>query len=241
MAQLAGMGGRVPRDTLEPKLTAPIRAPARSLWRTDPPTLLRLLAGLWIFGAGEACLVLATLGNSPWTVLAQGISEQSGAGVGEVTIAVSFVVLLLWIPRRQRPGLGTLLNAIVVGLAIAVTLRALGEPGQLAVRLALVAGGIALVGAGSGLYLTSNLGPGPRDGLMTGLHARTGRSLRQVRTSIEVTVTLAGAALGGRVGLGTLAFALLIGPSVQLFIGLGGGLDSEQQPIDAPPATRPPG
>ena len=238
MAQLAGMGRRVRRDALEPKLTAPIPSPARSLWRTDPPTLLRLLAGLWIFGAGEACLVLATLGNSPWTVLAQGISEQSGAGVGEVTIAVSFVVLLLWIPLRQRPGLGTLLNAIVVGLAIAVTLRALGEPSQLAVRLALVAGGIALVGAGSGLYLTSNLGPGPRDGLMTGIHARTGRSLRLVRTSIEVTVTLAGAALGGRVGLGTLAFALLIGPSVQLFIGLGGGLDPAPQPIDSsPPAT----
>lgn len=216
-------------------------SPAGSLWRTDPPTLLRLLVGLWIFGAGEACLVLATLGNSPWTVLAQGISEQSGAGIGEVTIAVSFVVLLLWIPLRQRPGLGTLLNAVVVGLAIAVTLQVLGEPSQLAVRLALVAGGIALVGAGSGLYLTSNLGPGPRDGLMTGLHASTGRSLRQVRTSIEVTVTLAGAALGGRVGLGTLAFALLIGPSVQLFVGLGGGLGPEQQPIDTPPpATRPP-
>ena len=238
MAQLAGVGRRVRRGALEPKLTAPIRSPARSLWRTDLPTLVRLLVGLWIFGAGEACLVLATLGNSPWTVLAEGISEQSGAGVGEVTIAVSFVVLLLWIPLRQRPGLGTLLNAVVVGLAIAVTLQVLGEPGQLAVRLALVAGGIALVGAGSGLYLTSHLGPGPRDGLMTGIHARTGRSLRQVRTSIEVTVTLAGAALGGRVGLGTLAFALLIGPSVQLFIGLGGGLDPAPQPIDSsPPAT----
>jgi uncharacterized membrane protein YczE len=197
-----------------------------SLWRTDPPTLLRLLVGLWIFGTGEACLVLATLGNSPWTVLAEGISKQSGAGIGEVTIAVSFIVLLLWIPLRQRPGLGTLLNAVVIGLAIAVTLQAFGEPSELAFRLALVAGGIALVAAGSGLYLTSNLGPGPRDGLMTGLHARTGRSLRLVRTTIEVSVTLAGAALGGRVGLGTLAFALLIGPGVQLFVGLGGGIGS---------------
>lgn len=197
-----------------------------SLWRTDLATLVRLLTGLWIFGTGEACLVLATLGNSPWTVLAEGVSEQTGVGIGEVTIAISFVVLLLWIPLRQRPGLGTVLNAIVIGLAIAVTLGAVGEPSQLWLRVALVLGGIALVGAGSGLYLTSRLGPGARDGLMTGLHARTGRSLRLIRTSIEVTVTVAGAALGGTVGLGTLAFALLIGPSVQLFVGLGGGLGS---------------
>lgn len=204
-----------------------------SLWRIDPPILGRLLAGLWIFGVGEACLVLATLGNSPWTVLAEGVSEQSGAGIGEVTIVISFVVLLLWIPLRQRPGLGTILNAIVVGVAIGVTLRLVDGPTELPWRLALVAGGIALVGAGSGLYLTSHLGPGPRDGLMTGLHLRTGRSLRLVRTGLEVTVTIAGAALGGTVGIGTLAFALLIGPAVQLFVGLGGGLTAR-----ADPATR---
>lgn len=180
--------------------------------------------GLWIFGAGEACLVLAALGNSPWTVLADGVSEQTGVGIGEVTIALSFVVLLLWFPLRQRPGLGTILNAIVVGLALGVTVNLFGEADALAVRLALVAGGIALVGAGSGLYLTTRLGPGPRDGLMTGLHAKTGRSLRLVRTGLEVGVTVAGAALGGTVGIGTLAFALLIGPAVQLFVGLAGGL-----------------
>lgn len=169
--------------------------------------------------------MLAALGNSPWTVLAEGASEQTAVGIGEVTIAISFVVLLLWIPLRQRPGLGTILNAIVVGVAIGLTLEVVSEQaGRLGIRLALVAGGIALVGAGSGLYLTSRLGPGPRDGLMTGLHAKTGRSLRLVRTVIEVAVTLAGAALGGTVGVGTLAFALLIGPSVQLFVGLAGGL-----------------
>ena len=196
-----------------------------SLWRTDAPTLARLIAGLWIFGVGEACLVVSALGNSPWTVLAEGVSNQTQAGIGEVTIAISFVVLLLWIPLHQRPGLGTILNAIVVGLAIAVTLAVVdGQAGAPALRLGLVAGGIALVGAGSGLYLTSRLGPGPRDGLMTGLHARTGRSLRRVRTGLEVGVTVAGAALGGTVGVGTLAFALLIGPSVQLFVGLAGGL-----------------
>lgn len=177
--------------------------------------------------------MLATLGNSPWTVLAEGVAEQTYAGIGEVTIALSFVVLLAWVPLRQRPGLGTLLNAIVVGLAIGVTLGAVGAPSQVPIRIALVVGGIALVGGGSGLYLTSRLGPGPRDGLMTGLHERTGRSLRWVRTSLEVSVTVAGAALGGTVGFGTLAFALLIGPSVQLFVGLAGGLSGDGAP--APP------
>lgn len=217
----SGESGGLPRGPLRPHA---------SLWRTDAPTLARLLAGLWIFGVGEACLVLATLGNSPWTVLAEGVSEQSGVGIGEVTVAISLVVLLLWIPLRQRPGLGTILNAIVVGVALGVTLGLIDGPAALSLRLALVPGGIALVGAGSGLYLTSRLGPGPRDGLMTGLHRRTGRSLRLVRTGLEVTVTVAGAALGGTVGIGTLAFALLIGPAVQLFVGLGGGLMARSEP-----------
>jgi len=121
-----------------------------------------------IFGSGEALLVLATLGNSPWTVLAEGASEQTGAGIGVWTIVISFLVLLAWIPLRQRPGLGTILNAIVIGVAIAVTLSLLSEPDQLGVRLVLVFVAIAMVGIGSGLYLTSRLGAGPRDGLMTG-------------------------------------------------------------------------
>ena len=203
-----------------------------SLWRTDARTLLRLLAGLWIFGTGEALLVLATLGNSPWTVLAEGASEQTGAGIGFWTIVISFLVLLAWIPLRQRPGLGTILNAIVIGVAIAITLDLVGRPDQIGVRLGLVVVAISMVGVGSGLYLTSRLGPGPRDGLMTGLHERTGRSLRLIRTGIEVSVTAAGAVLGGTVGVGTLAFALLIGPAVQLFVGLGGGLEGR-----APPST----
>ena len=203
-----------------------------SLWRTDARTLARLLVGLWIFGTGDALLILATLGNSPWTVLAEGASEQTGAGIGVWTIVISFLVLLAWIPLRQRPGLGTILNAIVIGVAIAVTLSLLSEPDQLGVRLVLVFVAIAMVGIGSGLYLTSRLGPGPRDGLMTGLYQRTGRSLRVIRTGIEVSVTVAGALLGGRVGIGTLAFAVLIGPAVQLFVGLGGGLEGR-----APPST----
>ena len=201
-----------------------------SLWRTDARTLVRLLAGLWIFGIGEALLVVATLGNSPWTVLAEGVSEQAGAGIGFWTIVISFLVLLAWIPLRQRPGLGTILNAIVIGVAIAITLDLVGRPDQIGVRLGLVVLAISMVGVGSGLYLTSRLGPGPRDGLMTGLHERTGRSLRLIRTGIEVSVTAAGAVLGGTVGVGTLAFALLIGPAVQLFVGLGGGLAAPVAP-----------
>jgi len=202
-----------------------MEVPRRSLWRTDARTLSRLLLGLWLFGAGDALLVLAAFGNAPWTVLAEGASKQTGAGIGAWTIVISFLVLLAWIPLRQPPGLGTVLNAIVVGLAIAVTLRLLEEPEALVVRLMAVLIAIALVGIGSGLYLTSRLGPGPRDGLMTGLHERTGKSLRLIRTSLEVLVTLAGVALGGTVGIGTIAFALLIGPAVQLFVRLGGGLE----------------
>ena len=187
------------------------------------------MAGLWIFGTGEACLILAGLGNSPWTVLAQGISEQTGVGIGEITVCVSFGVLLLWIPLRQRPGLGTVMNAIFVGVAIGVDLDLVGSPHGLVFRLLLMFGGVAIVGVGSGIYLTCRLGPGPRDGLMTGLHARTGRSLRLVRTCIEASVTVAGFALGGTVGVGTLAFAVLIGPFVQLFVRLGGGLSSPEE------------
>lgn len=194
------------------------------------------MTGLWIFGVGEACLVLATLGNSPWTVLAEGVAEQTRVGLGAVTIALSFVVLLLWIPLRQRPGLGTVLNAVVVGLAIGVTVSLLDGPASPFARLGLVLLGIALVGVGSGLYLTSHLGPGPRDGLMTGLHERTGRSLRLVRTGIEVAATAGGAALGGTVGLGTLAFAVLIGPSVQLSVRLGGGLGARPKAKAAHPS-----
>jgi uncharacterized membrane protein YczE len=156
-------------------------------------------------------------------VLAEGFAKHTPLAIGGATVAISFVVLALWIPLRQRPGLGTVLNAIVIGVAIDVTLPLFPGPGGLVARLAFVAGGIALVGLGSGLYLTSRLGPGPRDGLMTGLHFRTGRSLRLVRTGIEGTALLVGALLGGTVGIGTVAFALLIGPAVQAGVKALGG------------------
>jgi uncharacterized membrane protein YczE len=197
-----------------------------SRWRPTPARFARLMLGLSVFGAGEALLVASELGNSPWTVLAEGLAKQTGLAVGGATVVVSLVVLLLWLPLRQRPGLGTVLNAVWIGVAIDLTLLAL--PGNLPVglRIALVPLGIALVGLGSGLYLTSRLGPGPRDGLMTGLHRRTGLSLRLVRACIEVSAVVVGFALGGTVGAGTVAFALLIGPAVQASVHRLGGRDT---------------
>lgn len=198
----------------------PPAAVAPSLWRPGPARLSRLLAGLAIFGAGEACLVHSELGNSPWTVLAEGVARHTPLAIGAATVAISALVLALWIPLRQRPGLGTVLNAVLIGVAIDVTLARLPPVEAIGVRLGFVALGIALVAFGSGLYLTTRLGPGPRDGLMTGLHRRTGRSLRLVRTLIEGGALVAGFLLGGTVGLGTVAFAVLIGPGVQAAVRL---------------------
>ena len=184
------------------------------LWLPGPLRLAILIAGLWLFGAGEAFIVAADLGNSPWTVFAEGISLKTPLGIGAATVAISFVVLCAWVPLRQKPGLGTVLNAIVVGVALGVMLRVLPSDPSGAVSWALLAGGIAAVAMGGGLYLGVRLGPGPRDGLMTGLHARTGRSLRLVRTMIELSALTAGFMLGGTVGIGTVAFALSIGPGV---------------------------
>ena len=158
------------------------------------------------------------LGNSPWVVLSEGVEVQTPLSVGVATVVISFLVLLMWIPLRQRPGLGTIANAIVIGVAIDVALLWLPEFDRLAPRVALVAAGIGLVGIGSGLYLTCFLGPGPRDGLMTGLSRRTGLSLRVVRTGIEIAAFTIGAILGGTVGVGTLAFALLVGPAVHVAV-----------------------
>jgi uncharacterized membrane protein YczE len=193
---------------------APAATVPASRWRASPGRLARLLAGLVMFGAGEALMVACALGNSPWTVLSEGLALQAGIGVGVATVALSFVVLLAWVPLRQRPGLGTIANAIVVGLAMEPVLALVEQPDGLVARAAMLAGGIALVAIGSGLYLTTFLGPGPRDGLMTGLHRVTGRPIGAIRMANETAVLVAGWALGGTVGIGTLAFALLIGPAV---------------------------
>jgi uncharacterized membrane protein YczE len=185
------------------------------LWRPGPLRFAILIAGLWLFGTGEACIVSADLGNSPWTVLAQGVAENTPLGIGVATVGISFLVLCAWIPLHQQPGLGTICNAVVVGVAIGVMLKVLPQDPGGGLDWLLLAGGIGLVATGGGIYLGARLGPGPRDGLMTGLHRRTGRSLRLVRTCIELTALVGGFALGGTVGVGTVAFALLIGPGVQ--------------------------
>ncbi len=187
-----------------------------SRWRASPSRLSLLALGLALFGAGEALVVAASLGNSPWTVLAEGLAVHSPLGVGSATVAVSMVVLLAWIPLRQRPGLGTIANAVMVGWVLGLVLAALGELDGTAVRVAGLLGGIGLVGLGSGFYLGAALGPGPRDGLMTGLHRRSGWPVAAVRGGIELSAVGVGAALGGTVGVGTLVFALLVGPAVAL-------------------------
>jgi uncharacterized membrane protein YczE len=187
---------------------------AASRWRARPGTLVVLLAGLWAFGTGEALLVDGRLGNTPWTVLAQGVSRHSPLSIGAATFAISVAVLLLWLPLRERPGLGTLANAVVIAVAIDVMLPVLPSPAHTWGRLAEVAAAIACIGIGSGLYLTTLLGPGPRDGWMTGIARRSGLPISSVRLAIELSVLVVGWALGGRVGLGTVVFALTIGHAV---------------------------
>jgi uncharacterized membrane protein YczE len=191
-----------------------------SRWRATPRQLAILLGGLWLFGIGEALLIESRLGNSPWTVFAEGAGEQTGIGVGAATVATSFLILAAWIPLRQQPGLGTVANALVIGISIGVTIEIVPDLDSLGSRVGEVAVGIGIVAIGSGLYLMTRLGAGPRDGLMLGLHRRTGLSVRLIRTGIEGSATAAGFLLGGRVGLGTLAFAVLIGPGVQAALGV---------------------
>ena len=191
-------------------------------WSADDPwtlkpsvsTLILLIIGLIIFGAGDAVLIAAGIGNTPWTVLAEGIAITLGEDwtIGKATFLVSVLVLLLWIPLREKPGFGTILNAILIAATIEVLLPILPTPESLAVQLAQVVAGVIMIGIGSGLYLTANLGPGPRDGTMTGLTKVTGISIGKVRGGIELSVLLIGWAMGGTFWIGTIIFAVLIGP-----------------------------
>lgn len=165
-------------------------------------------------------LIAANLGNSPWTVFAQGISMRTGLSVGVVTNVLGAFVLLLWIPLRQRPGLGTVANILLVGTSIDVTLALLPHPSALPARVALTVGGILVVALGSGFYLGVGLGPGPRDGLMTGLSRVTGWALGWTRAIVEVTVPVIGVLLGGVAGVGTLLFAFGVGPCVNVAVRL---------------------
>ena len=185
----------------------------RTLWRR----LFNLYLGLTLFGVSSAMIVASGLGLGPWDVFHQGLSEQVGISLGWVVVGVGAVVLLLWIPLRQRPGLGTISNAIVIGLVIDVTLTVLSQPASMAARVLLLVGGVLFSGVATGLYIGAGLGPGPRDGLMTGLAAR-GHSIRVVRTALELTVLVVGWILGGTVGVGTVLFAVAIGPLAHFFI-----------------------
>lgn len=202
-------------------------APTTSRVAGDRPELLpttrrarryvQLLVGLVLYAASITLLVRAGLGSTPWDVLSQGVSRRTDLSFGTVTVLVSVVVLLVWVPLRQRPGIGTVANVAVIGALVdpfLALLAQLPEPLPLAARVGLVVAGIVLNGLATALYVGVRLGPGPRDGLMTGLVARTGWSTRLVRSTIEVVVVTVGWLLGGTVGVGTLAYALAIGPVV---------------------------
>ena len=178
---------------------------------------VQLYLGLALYGVGTALLVRSELGLDPWDVLHQGTARRTGMTIGFSTVAWSAVVLLLWIPLRQRPGLGTVSNAILIGLAVDATLRFLPAVDPLAWRAAFLAGGVLSIGVATGAYIGAGMGPGPRDGLMTGIAAR-GHSIRVVRTALEVTVLALGWLLGGTVGIGTLIFAVTIGPIAHITI-----------------------
>lgn len=185
-----------------------------SMWRRSA----HLMVGLYLYGLGIALIVRGNLGSAPWDVLTQGVIRHVPLSFGAVTILTSVTVLLLWIPLKQRPGVGSLLNAILVGPFADLTFLFLPVIDQWWLRAVCLVLGIIVIAAATGLYIGAGFGPGPRDGLMTGLHAATGWPIWIVRTALEVTVVLAGWLLGGIVGVGTLAFALSIGPLCQLFL-----------------------
>jgi uncharacterized membrane protein YczE len=192
---------------------------------------VHLYAGLAAYGVSMALLVRSSLGNMPWDVLHQGLARWLHLSLGTMTVVVGVLVLLAWVPLRQRPGLGTVSNVVVIGVVVDAGLAALSEPSSLPLRIAFAAAGIGLNAVGTALYIGARLGPGPRDGLMTGIVGRTGWPTRWVRTSIEVAVVLTGWALGGALGPATVAYALLVGPLVHPLLPR---LTVPGRPVDAP-------
>ena len=192
----------------------------RPLRERFPERLARCALGLTGFGTGIAFFVEAHIGVPPWDVFHQGISEKTGLGLGTVLIIVAFFVLLLWIPLRLRPGIGTIMNAIQIGLVENVMQEVLPTPDNPVIKVVFMCLGMLCIAAGSGLYIGAELGSGPRDGLMLGLNARYGISVRLARTTVEVTVMIIGVFLGGSIGLGTFVFAFGIGPLVQITLSL---------------------
>jgi uncharacterized membrane protein YczE len=193
---------------------------AKHRWQLNPPRVAVLFFGLAIFGLGDSLLVQSNIGNAPWTVFAEGVSLKTGWSLGFSTFIISIFVLLAWIPLREKPGFGTLSNIVLIATFIQVGISIFPEQDSLISGIAFVLLGIALVGVGSSLYITCGLGPGPRDGAMTGIHNATGVRVGRVRLAIEVTVLFIGWLMGGTLGLGTLLFALLIGNSVAISLGI---------------------
>ena len=183
-----------------------------------PERLLRLGIGLWLYGLSVALMIRGAIGASPWDVFHQGMALHVPISFGVVMILVSVAVLLAWIPLRQMPGLGTLANTLLIGPFADLNLALIATPENLALRLVFMLAGVLVCAFATGLYIGAQLGPGPRDGLMTGLARRTGRSIRLVRTLIEISVLLAGVLLGGVFGIGTIVFALGVGPVTQFFL-----------------------
>ena len=203
-----------------------------------PRRVIQLLFGLFLYGAGCALTIEAGLGVDPWTVFAEGLSIHTGIGIGWITNIVGFLVLLLWIPLRQKPGVGTIANILLVGTSIQVVLWILPPVSGLALQIAVLLAGILLVAIASGLYIGARFGPGPRDGLMTGMNARLGWPIWVCRGVVEVTVLVIGWMLGGTVGIGTILFAALIGPLVHIALPL---LDTRRAAAPADVASRPSG
>ena len=190
------------------------------MWKAKPKTFFYLMLGNWLYGTGEAILIKADIGQSPGTVLAQGIQNLTGDTIGWTSFYISIGVMFLWIPLKNKVGIGTVLNIIFVSVAIDVMMPFFPSPDSYAVSVVMVIIGILVIGLGSAFYIPSNLGPGPRDGLMTGLHYRTGIPIGRVRFVIEAAFLLAGWLLGGSVGLGTVLVTVLVGEVVAIFFGI---------------------
>lgn len=193
---------------------------AKHRWQLSPARVAILFFGLAIFGLGDSLLIQANNGNAPWTVFAEGFSMRFGLDIGVSTFIISVCVLLIWIPLREKPGFGTLSNIVLIALFIQIGTTIFPEMSYLPWQIGYDLLGIALVGIGSALYITCGLGPGPRDGAMTGIHRVTGIRISRVRMGIELTVVLVGGLMGGTLGIGTVLFALLIGESIAISLGV---------------------
>jgi uncharacterized membrane protein YczE len=200
------------------------------MWKARPNSIIFMLLGNWLYGTGEALLITADIGQTPGTVLAQGIQNLTGDSIGWTSFYISVSVMFLWLPLRIKLGIGTVFNIILVSVAIDVMSPLLPQPDSYALSVVQVLVGILVIGLGSAFYIPSNLGPGPRDGLMTGLHYRTGVPIGRVRFGIEAVLLISGWLLGGSVGLGTVLVTLLIGEVVAIFFGIVGRVAKPSPP-----------